>query len=403
MIHPLRSLLLAPTLGLVVQAALAAEAPAPVKTETLKGLHVSARFRPEDWQLLDNPKEFIGFLDQIYDSMVELTANQPPMILRGKEKLGAWGTAGLDGIDIDWTCVGPFMNDFKSGKVEFGFVHEMGHVFDARDFARWYITPNAGGEAFANIKLSYALERLLTKDSRYRIEFGPGGRQTGYDFNNNFYLNAGKKYLASDTPWDKMGVDDLHSFHMGLIRKLGWDVYKKWFRAYYKIEAQKDGRAPASVSDPLRINLICALLSVFGDENLVPDCQRYRFPVTNKSVMDVAKRYDLKQVCAATDQQFAEQYAAGKIHLDPLSLRVRVTQNADGSAAASIFSILRSTPSAVVRYTLDNTPVTATSKVDNSMPIVLASGATLHAGLFVPGKADPVLTANSTPEPAAEK
>jgi len=402
MIHSLRSLLLAPALGLVVQTALAAEAPAPVKTETLKGQHVSARFRPEDWKLLDKPMDFVGFLDQVYDTMVELTGNAPPMILRGKEKLGAWGTAGMDGIDIDWTCVGPFMTDFKSGKVEFGFVHEMGHVFDARDFARWYITPGAGGEAFANIKLSYALERLLTKDSRYRIEFGPGGRQIGYDFNNNFYLNAGKKYLASDTPWDKMGVDDLHSFHMGLIRKMGWDVYKKWFRAYYKIEAQKDGRAPASVADPLRINLICALLSTFGDENLVPDCQRYRFPVTDKSVMEVAKRYDLKAVCAATDQQFAEEYAAGKIHLDPLSLRVRMTKNADGSAAASIFSILRSTPSAVVRYTLDNSPVTATSKVDAGTPIALAAGATLHAALFVPGKAEPVLTASSTPEPPAK-
>ena len=403
MLHPLRSLLFAPALGFVVQTALAAEAPAPVKTETLKGQHVSARFRSEDWKVANNPKEFIAFLDQVYDSMVELTSNTPPMILRGKEKLGAWGTAGLDGIDIDWTCVPPFMTDFNSGKVEFGFVHEMGHVFDARDFARWYITPHAGGEAFANIKLSYALERLLTKDSRYRIEFGPGGRQIGYDFNNNFYLNAGKKYLAANTPWDQMGVDDLHSFHMGLIRKLGWDVYKKWFRAYYEIEAQKDGRAPASVSDPLRINLVCALLSTFGDENLVADCQRWRMPVTDKSVLEVAKRYDLKAVCAATDLQFAKEYAAGKIHLDPLSLRVRLSKNADGSASASIFNILKNAPGAVVRYTLDNSPVTETSKVDAGAPIPLAAGATLHAALFVTGKVEPALTTSSAPEPAAAK
>lgn len=398
MIHPLRSLLLVPALWLVVQAALA-EAPAPVPTETLKGRHVSARFRPADWKLLKDPKEYIGFLDQVYQTMAELTANQPPMELRGYADLGAWGTAGLDGINIDWTCVPPFMTDFNSGKIEFGFVHEMGHVFDARDFARWYITPGCGGETFANIKLSYALEQLLLKDNRYRIEFGPGGRQTGYDFNNNFYLNAGKKYLAGTTPWDQMGVDDLHSFHMTLIRKLGWDVYKKWFRAYYKIEAQKDGRAPQAVNDPLRINLICALLSVFGDENLVPEFQRWRFPVTDKSVMEVAKRYDLKQVCAATDQQFAEEYAAGNIHLDPLSLRVRMTQAAGGTAAASIFSILRSSPGALVRYTLDNTPVTAASKTDAGTPIPLATGATVHAALFVTGKEQPVLTASATVGP----
>ncbi len=399
MTHPLRSHMLIPVLALVAQVALA-ETPAAEKTETLKGLHTSARFRPDDWKILKDPKEFMGFLDQVYLTMAELTGHQPPMELRGYPNLGAWGTAGLDGINIDWTCVPPFMNDFNTGKIEFGFVHEMGHIFDARDFPRWYITPQCGGETFGNIKLSYALERLLLKDNRYRIEFGPGGLQTGYDFNNNFYLNAGKKYLAGDTPWDKMGVDDLHSFHMALIRKVGWDVYKKWFRAYYKIEAQKDGRAPAGVNDPVRINLVCALLSMFSGENLVPDFQQWRFPVTDKSVMDVAKRYDLKKVCPATDAQFAEEYATGKIHLDPLSLRVRVKRAADGKAQASIFSILRSTPGVVVRYTLNNTPVTASSKIDPGTPFPLPAGATVNAALFVPGKAQPILTTSTSAGPS---
>ena len=394
MIQPLRSSLISTVLVLVAQAALA-EAPQPVKTETLKGLHVSARFRPDDWKILKDPMTFIGFLDQVYDTMVELTANQPPMELRGYEKLGAWGTAGIDGINIDWTCVQPFMKDFTTGKIEFGFVHEMGHVFDARDFPRWYITPQCGGETFGNIKLSYALERLLLKENRYRIEFGPGGLQTGYDFNNNFYLNAGRKYLAGDTPWDKMGVDDLHSFHMTLIRKYGWDVYKKWFRVYYKIEAQKDGRAPAGVNDPVRINLVCALLSMFASDNLVPEFQKWRFPVTDKSVMKVFKRYKLKQVGAATDKQFAKEYAAGKIHPDPLGLRVRVTQVSAGKAEASIFCIFRSTAQMVVHYTVNNSPVTASSPIDTGTPFPVAAGTTVNAALYAPGKPQPVLTAST--------
>jgi hypothetical protein len=394
MTHPLRFLLLAPALALVAHADPATTPPA-LKTETLKGMYASARFRPDDWKILKDPKEFMGFLDQVYLNMAELTSYHPPMELRGYEKLGAWGTAGIDGINIDWTCVPPFMNDFNTGKIEFGFVHEMGHVFDARDFPRWYITPGCGGETFANIKLSYALERLLLKDNRYRIEFGPGGLQTGYAFNNSFYLNAGKNYLAGDTPWDKMAVDDLQSFHLTLIRKYGWDVYKKWFRAYPIIEAQKDGRAPPGVSDPLRINLICALLSMFSGENLVTDFQQWRFPVTDKSVIEVAKRYDLKRVCAATDAQFAKEYAGGKIYIDPLSLQVRVNKASDGVAQATIFSILRSTPSVVVRYTLDNSPVTAASKIDSGTPFPLPAGATVNAAMFAPGKAQPVLTASS--------
>ena len=398
MIHPRRSLLLAALLGLTVQAALA-EAPAPIPTETRKGQYVTARFRPDDWKILKDAKEYMGFLDQCYETMAELTGYQPPMELRGYEKLGAWGTAGEDGINIDWTCIPIFMNDFNSGKIEFGFVHEMGHVFDARSFPRWYITPGCGGETFGNIKLSYALERLLLKDNRYRIEFGPGGRQTGYDFNNNFYLNSGKKYLASDTVWDKMGVDDLHSFHMTLIRKLGWDVYKKWFRAYYKIEAQKDGRAPSGVNDPVRINLVCALLSIFSGENLVPDFQQWRFPVTDKSVLKVFKRYKLKQVGAATDKQYAKEYAAGKIHLDPLGLQVRVAQTPEGKAEASIFCIFRGTPQMVVRYTLNNTPATASSPIDPGTPFPVAAGTTVNAALYVPGKTQPVLTASTTVGP----
>jgi hypothetical protein len=394
--HPFRSLLLVPVLGLVVSATLA-QTPPPAKTETLKGQHVSARFRSQDWKLLKAPTEFIGFLDQVYQTMAELTGHRPPMELRGCAKLGAWGTAGLDGINIDWTCVPPFMEDFNSGKIEFGLVHEMGHVFDARDFARWYITPVCGGETFGNIKLSYALERLLLTDNRYRIEFGPGGRQTGYAFNTNFYLNAGKTYLASDTPWDKVGVDELHSFHLRLIRKVGWDVYKKWFRAYYLIEAQKDGRAPQSCNDPLRINLVCALLSTFAEENLVPEFQQWRMPVTDKSVLEVAKRYDLKQVCAATDAQFAEEYAAGKIHLDPLSLRLRTNKTA---ATASIFCILRGAPGVTVRYTLDGTPVTGASTIDSGAPIPVAADTTVNAALFVAGKEPAVLTISTPVDPS---
>lgn len=399
MTTPFRSLLLGMALGLAAPASLA-NTPSPEATETLKGRHVSVRFRPDDWKLLQDRKEFSGFLDQVYLTMVELTGHQPPMELRGYPKLGAWGTAGIDGVNIDWTCVPGVLTDFNSGKIEFGLVHEMGHVFDARNFARWYITPACGGETFANIKLSYALERLLLKESRYRIEFGPGGRQTGHDFNDNFYLNSGKGYLAANTPWEKMGVDDLHSFHMRLIRQYGWDVYKKWFRAYYKIEEQKDGRAPPSTNDPVRINLVCALLSMFAGENLVPQFQEWRMPVTDKSVLEVATRYDLKNVCAATDAGFAAEFAAGKIHLDPLSLRVRSLKAADGTARASIFCILRNAPGAVVRYTLDNRPVTATSTIDTGAPIPVPAGGTVNAALFVPASAQPVLTAGGAAGPA---
>jgi hexosaminidase len=368
-----------------------AAAEEPVKT--VKGKQVTLEFRESDFKLLKSQAEFLAFLDSVYERMQELTYASPPMILRGHKNLGAWGTAGLDGVRIDWTCVPGFMTGFNTGMIEFGVVHEIGHVFDARNFPRWYITPGCGGETFGNIKLSYALEMLLRKDNAYRIEFGPGGKQTGYDFNNNFYLPAGKKYLASDTPWEKLGVDELHAFHMTLIRKYGWDVYKKWFRAYYLIEAQKDGRAPPSCNDPVRINLVCALLSAFSGDNLVADFQQWRMPVTEASVNEVRKRYQLSDVCPAVEKQFAKEYAEGKITLDPLSLRVTAEPVANKTMSAIGFFSAVKIDGAVVRYTLDNSEVGSLfTKSYQGTPVTVNKPVTVNAALFVPGKKEPVLT-----------
>ena len=140
---------------------------------------------------------------------------------------------------------------------------------------------------------------------------------------------------------------------------------------------------------------MCALLSLFADENLVPQFQQWRMPVSDKSVLEVAKRYELKQVCAATDLQFAREYAAGKIHLDPLSLRIRIQKAADGSPVASVFHIFKNTPGAVVRHTLDNTPVDVSSKTIPNEPMPVAAGTTINAALFVSGKARPVLVTST--------
>ena len=388
--------------------ALAANPPAakpppenPDKTETVKGKYVTLEFRPGDYKLLKNQKQFVEFLDSVYEKMHELTYASPPMTLHGYKNLGAWGTAGEGGLNIDWSCVPGCMTGFNSGMIEFGMVHEMGHVFDARSFARWYITPVCGGETFGNIKLSYVVDSLLRKDTPYRIEFGPGGKQTGYDFNNRFYLPAGKKYLEGTQTWDQMGVDDLHSFHMTLIRRYGWDVYKKWFRAYYVIEAQKDGRAPQSCNDPIRINMVCALLSAFAGESLVPEFQRWRFPVTNESIDAVANRYRLREVCAAVDSQFDKEYAEGKIALDPLSLQVHA-EKVPGKPVAKVtlFSVLK-VNGAVIRYTLDNSEVGFPStKGYIGTPITVSQPLTVSAALYLPGKREPVLKTRAEINPA---
>jgi hypothetical protein len=360
--------------------------------EPLKGEKVVFHFRTDDWKLLKDKKEFSGFFDQVYDAMAELTGGRPPMILRGHQDLGAWGTAGLDGVRIDWGNVPQLLEDFNSGKVEFGLVHEMGHVFDARDFPRWYITPGCAGETFANIKLSYALERLLREEGRYRIEFGPGGPQTGRAFNDNFYLNQGDRYLQGAASWVEMGVDELHSFHLRLVRRHGWDIYKKWFRACLIIDEQEGGHAPEKVDDPVRIQVACALLSRFSGEDLVPFFQSWRMPVTVADITEVTTRYQLDRVADTVDNAFAREFVRDGIHLDPLSLAVRIAPSGGGKVAVSFSNIFGKLRGVNVRYTIDGGEVGADSKIDTGAKLEVASGTEIRAALYIPGRSEPVLT-----------
>jgi hypothetical protein len=79
--------------------------------------------------------------------------------------------------------------------------------------------------------------------------------------------------------------------------------------------------------------------------------------------------------------------------------KVRVNKAADGKVHATIFSILRSNPGVVVRYTLDNSPVTAASKIDSGTPFPLPASAIVKAAMFTPGNAQPVLTTASKVAP----
>ncbi|MCW1886677.1 M60 family metallopeptidase [Luteolibacter flavescens] len=359
------------------------------RTEERKGKHVSVSFRKDDWALLGERKDFIPFLDSTYLTMAELTNHRPPMTLRGYRDLGAWGTAGLDGVNIDWNFVPGLLTDFTKDKVEFGVLHEMGHVFDARNHGRWYITPSAGGETFANIKLSYAVECLLTDEAPYRIEFGPGGMQTGRAFNDNFYLNKGEEYLAGSQPWTAMDVDALHAFHLHFVRLYGWDVYKKWFRAYQVIEEDADGRAPESTEDPIRMQMVCALLSAFCGENLVPEFQRWRMPVTDEDVATLTKKHRLASVVKRVNADFAREFTKGGINLDPLSLAIRPQP---GKESVTIFSIFSDLPKTEVRYSIDGS---APARYTGT-PVKVASSKTIEASLHVPGKRDAILKTRRT-------
>lgn len=354
--------------------------------EVVRGEHVEMELREADWKLLRDRAAFVGFVDRVYEEMVELTGSEPEMKIRGHENLGAWGTAGLDGIRLDWGVVPGLLRDFEAKKIEFGLVHEMGHIFDAREFPRWYITPSAGGETFANIKLAYVLEELLTEESGLRIEFGPGGLRTGRAFHDGFYGPAGDGYLASTRSWEQMDVDALHSFHHGLIREHGWDVYKKWFRAYLILDEKPDRRAPDGVNDPLRVQVMCALLSGFSGVDLVPYFQKWRLPVTSEEVGKVMKAYRLESVMREVEKQFAAEVRQGKIVLNEKSIVIREEKVEGDGVRFRFVHALAGEPKAEIRYKVSLNGKVSPERRFDGRPVKVAKGALVEAVLKVAGR-----------------
>lgn len=283
-------------------------------------------FRPSDWAILKDKKAFIDFHDQVYEAMVELTGNRPAMPIRGHHELTAWGTASSSGVRVDWPHVPGVMTDFNNNLVTFGLIHEMGHIFDYPFFQRWYVTNRTAVETFANFKLAYVVERLLTDETPYRINFRRGGAKKGAEFVDAFYLPFGEKYLKSDTPWEKISVDSLHAFHHQLVRKYGWDFYKRVFRAFIQLEATEDGKVPQDPTDPLRTQVMCAILNQFSGDDLMPVFQKWRIPVTADDLARVTKAYKLDQICDKVEEDFEQEAAKGNIHLDEVPKRKNLSE-----------------------------------------------------------------------------
>ncbi len=301
----------------------AAPAPkAPEKVVTLKGRYVTVEIRQSDIGLLKNRQAFSRFLDDVYAQMRELTTAQPTVIIRsGKVPQGVWGYAGGTGVMIDEGAFRDVLKDFNDNKIAFGLVHEMGHCFDGRDKPRWYISPHSGGEEMANLKLSFAFDRLLRADNAYRIDFGKEGRQTGWDYNNRYFVPAGDKYLAdSSREWTSMSSDELHAFHLGLARVYGWDVLKKWFRAYPVIESFGFW-APDSTDDPQRMILEGAIFEHYAKTDLMPLFEKWRLPITRADLDAAVEHYRLKEVFARVDAQYAAEVRSGAIKVDHLPKR----------------------------------------------------------------------------------
>lgn len=360
--------------------------------QTIRGKHVAVTLPRSYWRMTTSSNEFVAFLDAGFDKETELMVSKGDITYTG-DALKCWGLGGGGTVRIDWPAFAEVLGAFSRSNIVFGVLHEMGHCVDEPGRQRWWKFPESCGECFANIPLSYAFDYLLTTNSGYRVDIG--GQKTGREFNNTYYLPQADGYLNSTADWPKIGVDQLHAFHLGLARKYGWDVYKKWFRACLTLEGQGMG-PPGGYDHPDRPVVACALMSAFAGADLVPDFQKWRFPVDAEKVAAAMKTYRLEGVISAVDQQFSQELAGGRITLDPLSLRITKERAKMGVARVSVALI--QIDKAVVRCTLNGTEPKANSPVYDG-PMLLTRMCVVKAGLFLPKQDKPLLVAEESVDP----
>jgi hypothetical protein len=258
---------------------------------------MESRFR--DFQHLQRTLDWV---DQCYSAMMDLTGEKPfggkRMVFEEAPPHPWWAYAGEHMI-LNTDFVGQTLKDFDDGLISFGWIHEVGHNFDVR--GRWYIWNGPSAEWQANFKLCYAFETIPDQSFRIKWTFqapgypapDPNTRLTGHDLVERFFLMFGDQYMVDPSrTWDTLSSDEMHSFFQRLQRVYGWDVFKRWYRTYRRLEDA--GMTPPEKPEE-KVSLIAAILSKETGVDLVPTFQRWRFPVTPESVKALRERYKLDE------------------------------------------------------------------------------------------------------------
>jgi len=275
------------------------EAKLPEPLELRHGAYVGLSLMRSRWAGWANAELALSWLDQAYQAMRELTGVSPygGALLRLEESPPNpyFAYAGLP-IVLNTRYVPSSMQEVDNGYMTFGWLHELGHVFD--ELGRWYNWNAAASEFQANFKLAYAFEHIT--EPAWRIDWrgwrnpsyphpSEGSVVDGRTFVDCLFTFNGDAYLTDGTrPWSSLGSDETQAFFQRIQRIYGWEPFRRWYRVYGRL--QERGQPPPAAAED-KIALAAAILCRTAKANLVPVFRRWRFPVTEASVADAARRY----------------------------------------------------------------------------------------------------------------
>lgn len=277
------------------------------KTKVILSEHVGIELIESRFENLKDQKQMLRWMDQCYTAMQELTGqviyDGKPLIIKESPAHPWWAYAD-NPIVLNTECVPDVMDDYNQGIISFGWVHEMGHVFDG-DLREWFDWNISAVEWQANWKLAYAYETIPDRSFKTRWDknknnsYNPavkGQLLEGKQFIDSYFLFFGDPYLADTTRrWESMSSDDIHSFCQRLVRLYGWEPFKQWYRTYARFDklGLKKPETPEG-----KIQLMAAILTHEIGIDLVPIFQRWRMPVTQEDIDTMNKTYPISESAA---------------------------------------------------------------------------------------------------------
>lgn len=278
------------------------EATLPEPLKLVKGKTVGLAVMQSRYSTCRRLDRTLRWVDQCYAAMIDLTGEHPfggkLMVFKESPPHPWWAYAGQEMI-LNTDFVGSTLKDFDDGLISFGWVHEVGHNFDDT-IGKWYIWSGPAAEWQANFKLCYAFETIPDQTFRIKWTFQAPDyaapdksiRLEGRELVERFFLMFGDKYLSDPKrTWDTLSSDEMHTLFQRVQRVYGWDVFKRWYRTYRKLEDA--GMKPPEKAEE-KIALAVAILSHEARVDLIPLFQHWRFPVTAESVSAMRSRYAIE-------------------------------------------------------------------------------------------------------------
>ncbi|HEX28523.1 TPA: hypothetical protein ENG04_00395, partial [Candidatus Poribacteria bacterium] len=212
---------------------------------SLEGRHVILRLRAERLTWLSNPFERLKKLDAAYEAYAELVGGVPfdgkPVIIQEVEDYpGGLAVAGYPILWFGKYIDKPTFRRIEEGDWQFGILHEMGHVFDFDGRWAW------NGEFFANFKMVYVADRCGAKIWHWGRWYDHGSKEGKRldDFYKEMARKEGELERINSEDWPDHYTDP-DTYHFCALKGIiGWEPFKKTFRAFLKMPISEVPKEP---------------------------------------------------------------------------------------------------------------------------------------------------------------